>query len=269
VADTVFIEAFVGAKGWSDPAEEAALQTIAPFVRSKRVLDIGVGTGRTVPLMALLTDDYVGIDVSDEMVSACRRNYPDKDIRIGDARTLSDFQDENFDLVLFSFNGIDALEDRYRKEVLRAVHRVLDTDGLFLFSSLNKDGCIYAESPLQTHRPGQPRDRSATAAAHLLWRNGRDPLRLPRRYRNWRRTRLQTVDVDGWGTSALATSDFTYIAHFTTLSRLREEVSRARFDIVQIYGSDTGHRPIPTEKDATSDRYLYVLARKAAAAPST
>jgi SAM-dependent methyltransferase len=228
-----------------------------------------VGTGRTVPLMALLTDDYVGIDVSDEMVSACRRNYPDKDIRIGDARTLSDFQDENFDLVLFSFNGIDALEDRYRKEVLRAVHRVLDTDGLFLFSSLNKDGCIYAESPLQTHRPGQPRDRSATAAAHLLWRNGRDPLRLPRRYRNWRRTRLQTVDVDGWGTSALATSDFTYIAHFTTLSRLREEVSRARFDIVQIYGSDTGHRPIPTEKDATSDRYLYVLARKAAAAPST
>ncbi|HEX4433503.1 MAG TPA: class I SAM-dependent methyltransferase [Acidimicrobiales bacterium] len=257
---------WVGNKGWLDDAEEAALLSIAPLVRSKRILDIGVGTGRTVPLMALLTDEYVGVDVSSEMVAACRRNYPNKDIRRVDARDLSEFQDRSFDFVLFSFNGIDNIcEDHERKGVFREVHRVLDSDGLFLFCSLNKDGCVYAESPLQTHRPGKAADRSVKAALHLAEKTVRDPLRLPRRYRNWRKTKPQTLDVDGWGTSALASSDFTHIVYFTTLSRLREEVSDAGFEILQTIGSDDG-RPIAVETPATSDNFLHVLARKSAPA---
>ena len=70
-------ESWVGHKGWLDDAEESALQTIAPHIRGKRILDLGVGTGRTVPLMALVTDAYVGIDNSREMVAECRRNYPE------------------------------------------------------------------------------------------------------------------------------------------------------------------------------------------------
>ncbi|HEX4127930.1 MAG TPA: class I SAM-dependent methyltransferase [Acidimicrobiales bacterium] len=260
------LESYVGIKGWLDDAEEAALQTIAPHIRGKRILDLGVGTGRTVPLMALLTDAYVAVDNSTEMVAACRRNYPGKDIRHGDARDLSDFPDRSFDFVLFSYNGIDNIrDDDERKRVLREVHRVLQDGGLFLFSSLNKDGSIYAESPLQTHRPGQPTDRSLKATLRLVMRNGRDPRRLPRRYRNWRRTRPQTLAHDEWGTSAISSSDFTLIVHFTTLSRLREEVAGEGFEILQTLGGDNG-RPIPMETPTTADPYLYILAKKPAAA---
>jgi ubiquinone/menaquinone biosynthesis C-methylase UbiE len=258
------LEAYVGGKGWLDDAEEAALQAVAPRIRGKRILDLGVGTGRTVPLMALLTDAYVGVDSSNEMVAASRRNYPSKDIRHGDARDLSEFPDRSFDFVLFSYNGIDNIrDDDERKQVLREVHRVLKGEGLFLFSSLNKDGSVYAESPLQIHRPGEPTDRSLKAAARLVWRNGRDPLRLPRRYRNWRRTSRQTLAHDDWGTSALSSSDFTHIVYFTTLSRLRDEVSREGFEILQTLGAGNG-RPIPVETRTTEDPYLYVLARKPA-----
>jgi SAM-dependent methyltransferase len=255
-------ESWVGHKGWLDDAEESALQTIAPHIRGKRILDLGVGTGRTVPLMALVTDAYVGIDNSREMVAECRRNYPGKDIRHGDARDLSDFPDGSFDFVLFSYNGIDNIaDDDERKKVLREVRRVLESEGLFLFSSLNKDGCVYGESPLQTHRPGQTADRSLKATARFMWRNGRDPLRVPRRYRNWQRTKPQTLAHHDWGTSALSSSDFTHIVHFTTLSRLREEVSSEGFEILETFRCFDG-RPLPIETRTTADNYHYVLATK-------
>jgi SAM-dependent methyltransferase len=263
------VEEYVGSKGWLDDGEEAAPQAVAPLIRSSRVLDIGVGTGRTVPLLALLTDDYVGVDFSDELVAQCRRNYPNKDIRHGDARNLAAFRDESFDFVLFNYNGIDCVpDDRERQQILREVHRVLDGGGLFVFSSLNKDGSVYAETPLQTHRPGRATDRSLQAAVRLAWRNGRDPLRLPRRYRNWRATRTQTVDDEGWGTSALASSDFTFIVHFTTLSRLREEVAAVGFEILHVFGSADG-RLLPLETPSASDTSLYVVARKPASVSAT
>jgi SAM-dependent methyltransferase len=260
--DPGMVQVYKETRGWIDAGEEAALPAIAPLVRSKRVLDIGVGAGRTVSLLALLTDEYTGVDFSEEMVAACKEQHPDKDIRWGDARTLSDFGDGSFDFVFFSYNGIDTVDDDHRKDVFRAVHRVLDTDGIFMFGTYNKDGRLYAESPLQIHRPGQPWDRSLEAAARLLLRNGRDPSRLRRRYRNWRATRPQAIDSDGWGMDTLAHSDFKHIVHFTTLSRLREEVSAANFDIVQVYGSDTDHVPIGPDKQATTDRFLYVVARR-------
>jgi hypothetical protein len=146
------------------------------------------------------------------------------------------------------------------------VRRILGRDGIFLFSSLNIDGRSYSESPLQICRPGQPWDRSPVAAALLLWRNGCDPLRLFRRYRNWRKLQPQTARFDGWGISSMAPSDFTLLNHFTSLSRLREEVSEANLDIIAIYGSDAECQPLPLGAITTTDDYFYVLARKSSIA---
>jgi hypothetical protein len=99
-----------------------------------------------------------------------------------------------------------------------------------------------------------------------MWRNGRDPLRLPRRYRNWQRTKPLTLAHDDWGTSALASSDFTHIVHFTKLSRLREEVTGEGFEILETFGMDG--RTIPIETRTTPDNYHYVLARKPPSADS-
>ena len=72
------------------------------------MLDVGVGGGRTVPLLSRRRASYVGIDFVPELVTAASKRFPDADIRIGDARHL-DFPDASFDLAVFSINGIDAI----------------------------------------------------------------------------------------------------------------------------------------------------------------
>ena len=152
------LQAFTRVTGWQHPGEELVLRRVAPLVRSKRILDVGIGGGRTVGFLTLLTDQYVGIDYSDLMVGAAKERYPELDLRVGDARDLSDFDDGSFDFVYFSYNGIDTMDDSGRRAVLAASHRVLDKDGLYVFSTLNKDGPSFRETPFQLHRPGRAWD---------------------------------------------------------------------------------------------------------------
>jgi len=254
---------FDEALGWIDRGEQAALLSIASTVRGKRLLDIGVGTGRTFGLLSLLSDSYIGIDYSMAMVSACRHKYPEADIRLGDARDLSPFDNDSVDFVLFSFNGIDTLDESGRRSALEEIHRVLDDGGVFVFSTLNKDGCSYGEKPLQLHRPGQPWDRRLKTFARFLWRNSVDPLRHVRRYRNWRSARLRTIDVDGWAMKPLSVLDFSLVNHFVTLERLREELESVRFDIVAIYESGNADiHPISPEARRSTTDWFHVVARK-------
>ena len=238
------------------------MRHLAPLVRCKRILDIGIGAGRTTPLLTLLSDQYVGIDYAQPMVEAAKQMYPDLDLRVGDARDLSEFAADSFDFVFFSFNGIDTMDEDGRRAVLKAVHRVLAEDGLLAFSTLNKDGRSFRESPIQLRRPGTPWDRSAFAAARLLWRNARDPNRVFRRIRNWRDIRGHYVDHGGWGTSALATGDFTLLNHFVTLSHLREELGESGFEVTAVYGGDQYHGPLPEDAETSNDDCLYAVARR-------
>src|ERR1019366_8247253 len=54
---------------------------------------------------------------------------------IGDARDLSRFGDGEFDVVLFSFNGMDYISHEDRLRVLAPVRRVLRPGGTFFFSA--------------------------------------------------------------------------------------------------------------------------------------
>ena len=49
-------------EGWTDPGERAALEHVADGARGAPILDIGVGAGRTIPLLRAMSPDYVGID---------------------------------------------------------------------------------------------------------------------------------------------------------------------------------------------------------------
>lgn len=122
--------------------EHAALRMIAGEFTGKRILDIGVGGGRTTPHLLEISQRYIGIDYSAEMIRACRADYPGIDFRIADARDLSDFEDATVDLVLFSFNGIDAVGHSDRLRILAEIHRILVTRGVFLFSSHNRSAEI-------------------------------------------------------------------------------------------------------------------------------
>jgi SAM-dependent methyltransferase len=247
------------AQGWRDPGEEVALGIVAPLVRSKRVLDLGVGGGRTVGLLALLTEDYVGVDYSPDMVAACQARYPEKDFRVVDARDMSMFEDGSFEFVFFSYHGIDTVDEQDRKRIYSEIHRVLAEDGIFVFSTLNKDGRSYGETPFQLHRPGEAIDRSPKAAVFFLLRNARDPLRFPRRYRNWRAAKRRRVEGEGWATCALTVRDFILMNHFVTLERLRAELEEADFSVIAILSSDRYEGAIPPEVTTDHSDSFYAV----------
>lgn len=98
-------------QGWLDDGERVAIEAVASELRGLPLLDIGVGGGRTTSLLRLLTDDYVGVDWSPEMVEVCRSNHPGADISQADARDLSAFASSTFKCVVFSFNGLDSIAD--------------------------------------------------------------------------------------------------------------------------------------------------------------
>lgn len=121
------------------PPEETILNILTPEMKDRRILDIGVGGGRTTPYFLAISEDYVGVDYSSDMIRKCRERYPTATFEVCDARDLSPFPAASFDLVMFSFSGIDYVDHNGRMRVLSEVRRVLAPDGIFVFSAHNRD----------------------------------------------------------------------------------------------------------------------------------
>lgn len=101
------------------------------------MLDLGVGTGRTSLTFSILARTYVGIDYAPRMIVTCRsliRESESVRFEVGDATDLSAYYGRRFDVVLFSFNGIDCVSHVQRLQVLGEVRKLLKPGGHFLFS---------------------------------------------------------------------------------------------------------------------------------------
>ncbi len=120
-------------------AERQILEKLRPSLTGRRLLDIGVGGGRTTGFLLSLSQDYVAIDYSEALVDATRRRFGVDSIYCCDAREMHLFSNESFDFVLFSFNGIDYVPHDGRLQALSEIRRVLRPGGLFLFSSHNRN----------------------------------------------------------------------------------------------------------------------------------
>jgi ubiquinone/menaquinone biosynthesis C-methylase UbiE len=124
------------------PAEIAILAELHAELAQARLIDLGVGTGRTTLNLASKVKSYVGLDYSPTMIERARERCPDQDLRVADARDLSAFADASADAVLFSFNGIDYVDHRGRMAVFAEILRVLRPGGIFIFSSHNRDTLV-------------------------------------------------------------------------------------------------------------------------------
>lgn len=130
------------------PAEIAVLDGLAPELLGVRLLDIGVGTGRTTPHLAARCRDYVGVDYAAPMLARAAERYPAAKLVLADARDLSCFEDASFGAVVFSYNGIDYVSHADRLRILAEVRRVLRQGGLFVFSTHNRDVAVPQASSL-------------------------------------------------------------------------------------------------------------------------
>lgn len=121
--------------------EESILNILKGRLPSMKMLDIGVGAGRTTLAFAPLVNEYVGVDYSQSMIEACRNSFPHSDIKASfalcDARRMTMFPDNTFDFILFSYNGIDYMPHEDRLKALNEIRRVAKPGGLFCFSTHN------------------------------------------------------------------------------------------------------------------------------------
>ncbi|HLM00030.1 MAG TPA: class I SAM-dependent methyltransferase [Pyrinomonadaceae bacterium] len=130
-------------------AEKVLFERLAGSIRNSKILDIGIGGGRTTKYLLEISSDYTGIDYVAEFAEETSKKYPAARIMQGDARDLKEFEDETFDFVLFSYNGIDAVSHEDRLKALGEVHRVLKKGGAFIFSSHNRDYKYFNKLPWQ------------------------------------------------------------------------------------------------------------------------
>ena len=110
------------------PAEAALLERLRHLLPGMKMLDVGVGGGRTTRHFAPLAQHYIGIDYSPEMVAACQQRFGEFgdsiSFEICDARGLRQFDDNSFDFILFSFNGIDYVSHEDRLKIFQEIKRV-------------------------------------------------------------------------------------------------------------------------------------------------
>lgn len=135
-----------------DKVEEVILEKIFPLIKDKKLLDIGIGGGRTTGHLLAISQDYTGIDYTPRCAEIVSARFPAANICCADARDLSRFA-EPFDFVLFSFNGLDYIEPEDRLRALSEIYRVLKPGGWFMFSSHNRDCRSFNKMPWQQAAP--------------------------------------------------------------------------------------------------------------------
>lgn len=115
-----------------------------------RILDLGCGAGRiALGLWEMGYQKLTGADLAPDMVSEGRAiaAFLEADISFGveDATVLS-FAEDAFDAVIFGFNGLMQIPGwEERRLALKEIFRVLAPEGVFIFTTLDRDDSLYRE----------------------------------------------------------------------------------------------------------------------------
>lgn len=202
-----------------------------------RILDLGVGGGRTSVHFAPGAGEYHGVDYSAPLVEACRRRFareewPHVTWSVGDARALR-FEDDHFDFVMFSWNGLDAvggIDDRLR--ALREIRRVLRPGGRFFFSAHNLEYALTRQG-----------------AARWILRRLLNP-------------RLLSLAQEPWGRVVDERIGITFESHFYIRpSAQLEQLRRVGFENPVALRPDGTELPAPRPGELADRHWLYYLCR--------
>jgi SAM-dependent methyltransferase len=240
-----------------DPSEKLLYDLIAPAARSKPVLDIGVGGGRTVPALTAISEDYTAVDYSPAMIEGLAPRYPKLRLLQADARDLSILPDASFFLVVFSCAGIDMVNHVDRGRILREVRRVLMQDGAFIFSTHNWDFRKNEPDP-SFWSVAVPR-RSRSGLLKALRQGLRDLLRAPLRLRNYHALKHVAERHESWAILNARYHDYSTLMHYIALGAELEELKIAGFsgEILVYEGEGRPMKP----GDIPRDDMMHVLVR--------
>lgn len=111
--------------------ESALLSFLDSLGRSKRILDVGCGTGYYLNLVRRRGFDCAGLDRSQNMLRQLKDTYPDLPVQMADARKLP-FKDNSYDAVI-SIETLRYFSDR--NPLLAEIYRVVKPGGLIFITA--------------------------------------------------------------------------------------------------------------------------------------
>lgn len=237
--------------GCTDKGEAAAIAYLRREMSGLSVLDIGMGAGRTTEMLRDFVGDYVGVDYTEAMVRLCQARFPDLTFMHADARQLSAFEANRFDMVMFSFNGIDSVGMADRLRILAEVQRVLKPGGAFLMSAHNRFGPGCGERP---------------SWRALEWT--RNPLRMLRQVRgllsarfNHRRYRRMNEVHPEWAIMNCAAHHFGIVIMYTSVAEQKRQLAAAGFQTEIVFDNERG---MAWQDERPSERvwWFHYIARK-------
>ncbi len=240
-------------EGYIDPGERAATDWLRDECRGRPILDIGVGCGRTVPLLRAISEDYIGADYTQELLDVAIRKHPQVRFLNVDARDMTRFEDESFYLVNFSYNAIDAVNRLDRIKILNEVRRVLKPGGLFLFSAHNRQGPGTHEGLAQL-LPGFTRNPFKFA-----WRAARKMVELPLGLRNYLRFHRVRIEREDHVIANAAAHNFGLILLYTSFTDQVAQLATCGFRVEAAFDSARG---APVTGDVPGVWWFHYIARK-------
>lgn len=123
------------------PPEKLIIERFKDQWRDWRLLDLGVGGGRTTLHFAPLVKEYVGTDFAPTMIQVCEKRFEGcfKNARfiIQDVQSAQALEDNHFDFAMFSYNGLGELQHEDIRLALGEIRRVLKPNAYFFFSQHN------------------------------------------------------------------------------------------------------------------------------------
>jgi len=111
--------------------ESEKLWMILKNLKGKKILDLGCGTGRLIPI---LSGEIIGADVSEKMLAIAKKRFPKIKFLKEDALNLS-FEDESFDAVVCAFLIVHIKDPA---KLFEEVYRVIKPGGVFVLTNINQ-----------------------------------------------------------------------------------------------------------------------------------
>jgi SAM-dependent methyltransferase len=99
--------------------------------KDPKVLEIGCGDGRDAKTIVTRTSNYVGFDISDELIKLARKHVPEGKFEVADAVNYE--YPDGLDVV-YAFASLLHLNKDEVKDVLKKVHEALRPGGIFFIS---------------------------------------------------------------------------------------------------------------------------------------
>jgi SAM-dependent methyltransferase len=226
-------------------AETAIVAAIGADLASMRMLDVGIGGGRTTRHLAGRVREYVGIDYAKAMVDACVAEFgPKHRFEVCDMRDMRMFGDASFDFVLASFNCIDYVPADDRAKALGEMRRLLGPGGWFAFSTHN----MGAVSELFAF----PRVRGPVAAVEAAVK-----------YARLRAANEPLAEILRRDSAVLNDGSYRFraLTNYIRPSAQLAELARLGFREPRIFAPRTGAEVPAATCDEARDPWLYFLCR--------